>query len=772
MTTTDPSTSIRPIARTGPALLAALALLASGCTGALSGRGESSPTTVAREAVTAWPEDDSVAETVSPVHPEVTLGIRPLLREANGTTTLLVEVRNDGSENTDIEEIFGSAGLRATSIIDPVSRVRSGALASDDGPRCLCTATDSVVEPGGSAVAAVAFGDVAPVVTEVRVTLPEWRPVDSVPVRDVAFAAEAGAETAAEDDPDRQITVQGVWRTPDGLVVRVEDRNATAEVLDDFELSAASSLAVVDPKTLRTGSVRLTAEDRSPVIEDRPDDLAPGESITRDVLVAEPAGRPETVLVRIPGARRTLPITVQENDPSSDLSIPALAAPESSVLESSSRAERSPLVELADPGSDAPTDPGPIVDLPEAGEPLVSEAEPDWAVAGRAVVRAGEDRSVVYLDVQRGDARFTWPDGLDGGLRDLAVLDPERNERLGVLDGGRPDGSSSAVGVPENGTRTVHVAVAPVDEASSTVTIDVPSFGQLTGVPVIDGPDVADGDDEVLASLPDDQTGRLRIDVLDLGRLADDGGVLLRARRVNVSAPDAWSPTEDLCEASLSDPDTGRRFEPLPPCESTEWTRELGAGEGLVQEVRFADLPEDVDRLVLEVEGWLGSAPIELADEVAPWYLDLPRRAEAPEGDTLVASVGFADDLQTERRDGDEVDLDLDTDVLFAFGSADLAPGAVARLEGIGDRLAGDVSGTVSVIGHTDSVGEEAANQTLSEQRAQAVADVLQPALGDAVTLEAEGRGETDPVAANEIDGRDDPDGRSRNRRVTITYRG
>lgn len=394
-------------------------------------------------------------------------------------------------------------------------------------------------------------------------------------------------------------------------------------------------------------------------------------------------------------------------------------------------------------------------------------------MAGRAVVRIAEARSVLHLDLSRAGGSFGWPDGPGYDLEEVALIDPAEQQRLGPLEGsGDTDGSTAAVSVPERSTRTVHVAFPGVAEGSERVSVDVPGFGALSDVPVVDGPEAADPGAPVLTSMAADVGGRLRVDVLSIGALPDDGGTLVRVRRVNASAPDAYTPPDELCGLSLSDPDSDRRFAPLDPCITTPWTRELGTGESLVQEVRFPNLPGDVDRVVFELDGWLASAPVAVAEEAAPWYLDLPRRAEAPDGDVLTASIGVADDLQSEVRDGDEVDVILDTDVLFAFGSAELDPEATARLTAIGERVAGEVSGSVAIVGHTDSVGEDADNQVLSEQRAQAVAAVLGPILGSSVELDIEGRGETDPIAPNEVDGRDDPDGRARNRRVTISYRG
>ncbi len=68
----------------------------------------------------------------------------------------------------------------------------------------------------------------------------------------------------------------------------------------------------------------------------------------------------------------------------------------------------------------------------------------------------------------------------------------------------------------------------------------------------------------------------------------------------------------------------------------------------------------------------------------------------------------------------------------------------------------------ISVIGHTDSRGEEAYNQALSERRAQTVADIIAIKYPD-VNLDVQGMGETSPAASN-----DTAEGRQMNRRVEV----
>lgn len=113
--------------------------------------------------------------------------------------------------------------------------------------------------------------------------------------------------------------------------------------------------------------------------------------------------------------------------------------------------------------------------------------------------------------------------------------------------------------------------------------------------------------------------------------------------------------------------------------------------------------------------------------------------------------------------------ITLSSDILFDFGSAELDAPAAAR---IGELVAEIPQGAeVAVDGHTDSVPYARGNQVLSEERAQAVADAIAASRPD-LRLTVTGYGETRPVAAEEVDGQDDPAGRAQNRRVEIRYDG
>lgn len=122
---------------------------------------------------------------------------------------------------------------------------------------------------------------------------------------------------------------------------------------------------------------------------------------------------------------------------------------------------------------------------------------------------------------------------------------------------------------------------------------------------------------------------------------------------------------------------------------------------------------------------------------------------------------------------GTSTTVTLQADVLFAFDKADLTPRARARLDQVVQELrAGRARGTVVIGGHADGKGSATYNQGLSERRARAVATALTPLIrGLDVTLQPRGYGDTRPVAPNtKPDGSDNPAGRAKNRRVTVTF--
>ncbi len=106
-------------------------------------------------------------------------------------------------------------------------------------------------------------------------------------------------------------------------------------------------------------------------------------------------------------------------------------------------------------------------------------------------------------------------------------------------------------------------------------------------------------------------------------------------------------------------------------------------------------------------------------------------------------------------------------DVLFATAKYDLRPEARERLAKLSGIVLAHPGLNLTVEGHTDNVGSDAFNQTLSEQRAQSVRQYLIDQGLDAGTITAQGFGKTMPAADNST-----AEGRQKNRRVEIIVSG
>ncbi|MBP4042930.1 OmpA family protein [Aeromonas sp. SrichE-2G] len=98
--------------------------------------------------------------------------------------------------------------------------------------------------------------------------------------------------------------------------------------------------------------------------------------------------------------------------------------------------------------------------------------------------------------------------------------------------------------------------------------------------------------------------------------------------------------------------------------------------------------------------------------------------------------------------------FNLSSDVLFAFGKADLKPEGMAALDDLYQQIA-DVKpkdGNALVMGYTDRIGSDANNQALSEARARTVADFLIGKGLPADKVSTQGNGESNPVTGTQCD--------------------
>ena len=114
-------------------------------------------------------------------------------------------------------------------------------------------------------------------------------------------------------------------------------------------------------------------------------------------------------------------------------------------------------------------------------------------------------------------------------------------------------------------------------------------------------------------------------------------------------------------------------------------------------------------------------------------------------------------------RDGDNLVLDMPSEVTFGVDSSNIEPGFRTTLDQVASTLTQYEKTYVDVMGHTDSTGSDAYNQALSERRASSVASYLGSRGVQSARLATKGYGESQPKASNL-----DEAGRAVNRRVEI----
>ncbi len=115
-------------------------------------------------------------------------------------------------------------------------------------------------------------------------------------------------------------------------------------------------------------------------------------------------------------------------------------------------------------------------------------------------------------------------------------------------------------------------------------------------------------------------------------------------------------------------------------------------------------------------------------------------------------------------RIGDEITLNMPSNITFAFGSADLDARFFPVLDSVSKVVKKYDKTLIEVAGHTDSVGSSQSNQSLSERRANTVAQYL---ISKGIVRDRTivvGAGENMPVADNET-----AEGRALNRRVELS---
>ena len=260
------------------------------------------------------------------------------------------------------------------------------------------------------------------------------------------------------------------------------------------------------------------------------------------------------------------------------------------------------------------------------------------------------------------------------------------------------------------------------------------------------------------------------IDTINASPYSDDN-------KLNISnylgVPSIYRPGTGVSLVKLLDTASGRVWSAI---DGSGLFLELAPGEDMTSYLSFGKVDTDTVTVMVPMAGFTTVSVLDANDakkakidlSAAQTGIDKYPRA-APELADPVAIERYTralDDSTSTHAGGKDITVTLASDVTFASDSADLAPGAEAQLNTVATQLNQHPDGgTLTIVGHTDDVQDDAYNQTLSEKRANAVKTRLEQLTKlDKWKTSVSGKGESEPKIKDTTD-----QARAANRRVEIT---
>jgi outer membrane protein OmpA-like peptidoglycan-associated protein len=178
------------------------------------------------------------------------------------------------------------------------------------------------------------------------------------------------------------------------------------------------------------------------------------------------------------------------------------------------------------------------------------------------------------------------------------------------------------------------------------------------------------------------------------------------------------------------------------------------------RELKAARLDAEQARAAAEARARDAEAKAREADQARAHTVAAVAAREAEQAKTIALTKELAD-LKAKQTD---LGIVLTVgDVLFASGKADIAPGAQRHIDKLAEFLNKNPNRNLLIEGHTDNTGGEDLNIKLSQQRAEAVRDLLIARGVSPQRITTRGYGPKYPLVSN-----DSAAGRQQNRRIDV----
>ena len=261
------------------------------------------------------------------------------------------------------------------------------------------------------------------------------------------------------------------------------------------------------------------------------------------------------------------------------------------------------------------------------------------------------------------------------------------------------------------------------------------------------------------------------IDAVNAHPFSDNGNKVIFSSYLG--APSIYRPGAGASLVKLLDLDSGRVWSAT---DGSGGMLGLTPGENITSYLSFGKVDTDTVTVMVPMAGFTTVSVLK-ADAAKNAKVDLstaqtginkypPAATELADPVAIERYTRALDDSTSTQAGSKDITVTLASDVTFASDSADLTPAADTQLQTVATQLGQHPDGgTLTIVGHTDDIQDDAYNQTLSDKRANAVKTKLEQLTKlDKWKTSVSGKGESQPKIKDTTD-----QARAANRRVEIT---